>query len=93
MPSRLERNRGYDAKYRAENRIKFRALKECNPCARCGKYYPHFVMEFHHLSEKHKHGIYALMARWNRVLEEIAKCELLCANCHKYRTHEKDEAK
>jgi hypothetical protein len=58
------------------------------PCADCGNEYPHFVMDLDHLPQfnkkfdlsKAKHKSKAL------VISEIAKCEVVCANCHRIRT-------
>jgi hypothetical protein len=47
------------------------------------------VLQFDHVRGV-KHGDVAQMVisgySWNRILEEIAKCEIVCANCHSKRT-------
>lgn len=58
--------------------------KQLRKCERCGdkRYY---VLEFHHLHSK-KNNIANMIANansWERILKEIEKCQLLCANCHK----------
>jgi hypothetical protein len=57
-----------------------------HPCADCGEEDP-IVLEFDHLADKEfdisqGHVDHA----WERVLAEIAKCEVVCANCHRRRT-------
>lgn len=39
--------------------------------------------------EKLAHVAELYRGRRDRVLTEIAKCELVCANCHAVRTHER----
>jgi hypothetical protein len=55
-------------------------------CTRCG-ISDYRVLDFHHLDKNGKEGgISATVAKnWGveRILQEIAKCELLCANCHR----------
>lgn len=63
--------------------------KETHPCVDCGNFYPACVMDFDHLPEFEKTKGIAIMARNTtlpRLLEEIAKCELVCSNCHRIRT-------
>ena len=57
-----------------------------NPCADCGEADPR-VLEFDHLRDK-VFGISAGIRdrNWQSVLDEIAKCEVVCANCHRRRT-------
>lgn len=46
------------------------------------------TLQFHHLGNK-KASVSALVAggaSWARIEAEIAKCEVLCANCHRLRT-------
>lgn len=47
------------------------------------------VLEFDHLRDKSK-GIAEMVAggyAWDSILKEIDKCEIVCANCHRVRTH------
>ncbi len=51
-------------------------------CNRCGYDKCVAALQFHHLREKEFSISYWLLAKWERVLKEIKKCELVCANCH-----------
>ena len=57
-----------------------------HPCVDCGESDP-VVLEFDHLGDK-KFGIADGIRNrnWQDVLDEIAKCEVVCANCHRRRT-------
>jgi hypothetical protein len=59
------------------------------PCVDCGKSYPSFVMDFHHRTDKQfQIGKYSSIApSAKRLRAEIAKCDVICANCHRIRTH------
>lgn len=62
------------------------------PCADCGVLYPYYVMDFDHLGFEIKEGNIALMVNThgrNAVVEEIKKCDVVCSNCHRIRTHER----
>ena len=55
------------------------------PCKRCGKNYPDFVMDFHHRDPSTKTwaiGRSKLVSK-KRLLAEIKKCDVYCANCHR----------
>lgn len=71
---------------------KIRAIKEATPCARCGELFPYFVTDFHHRDPKTKlfkiNETQRSTKAWQRVLDEIAKCDLLCSNCHRFAEHE-----
>lgn len=57
------------------------------PCSDCGTSYPPCVMEFDHVRGS-KAGNIAVMMRVSslgRIIQEIDKCELVCANCHRLR--------
>lgn len=60
------------------------------PCADCGNVYPSYVMDFDHREPDQKRGNISLMVtscNSKRILlEEIAKCEVVCSNCHRERT-------
>ena len=57
-----------------------------HPCADCGESDP-VVLEFDHLRDK-EFGVGAGLRdrAWQSVLDEMAKCEVVCANCHRRRT-------
>lgn len=60
------------------------------PCVDCGKHYPWYVMDLDHLPEYIKlSNVSQLVVRGvslKRLWDEIAKCEVVCANCHRERT-------
>lgn len=61
-----------------------------HPCMDCGKRYPYYVMDFDHRDRSAKIENIARMSVSNWSLEkikaEIAKCDIVCANCHRIRT-------
>lgn len=80
-----------------ENQRKFvewsNSLKEA-PCKDCDTQYHPAAMQWDHLPQFEKTGNVAdLQRRGNKnlILEEIAKCELVCANCHAIRTHNRNK--
>lgn len=59
------------------------------PCADCGIKYPACVMDFDHLADK-SYNISSMVTRdcsLERIIEEANKCNVVCANCHRLRTH------
>ena len=57
-----------------------------HPCADCGEEDP-VVLEFDHLRDKKFAISSGVRGRaWQSVLDEMAKCEVVCANCHRRRT-------
>jgi hypothetical protein len=55
----------------------------------CGGTFSPECMDFDHKSGEKVNNVGTMVVRgWNRarVLAEIAKCELVCANCHRTRT-------
>lgn len=84
-PARSARMRAW----RASGREWMDTLKAGRPCADCGDTFPPCVMHWDHLPEYIKLGEISSMVanrQRTRVLEELAKCELVCANCHVMRT-------
>lgn len=64
-----------------------------SPCVDCGVKYPPYVMHFDHLDPETKTADVSQLTRSGRrieiILAEIEKCELVCANCHAERTHQR----
>lgn len=59
------------------------------PCMDCGKSYPSYVMDFDHCRGKKLMDLsMARQKHWKiqRILDEIAKCDVVCSNCHRERT-------
>lgn len=62
------------------------------PCTDCHQRYPYYVMDFDHVRGE-KHHTLAHMSRkgmnWTLdvINDEIAKCEVVCSNCHRARTY------
>jgi hypothetical protein len=63
-------------------------LKGKTPCMDCGIQYPHYVMEFDHREGEEKISTVGhASSSWKAIHAEIAKCDIVCANCHSIRTH------
>lgn len=81
------------AKRREESKAIVNKIKEENPCADCGGYFPAVAMDFDHVEPKAK-GIANMVSQGyspKLILEEIKKCELVCACCHRIRTAKRKE--
>lgn len=70
----------------SDNRKLMMEFLKDNHCVDCGNDNP-IVLEFDHLHNK-QYGISTMMSSypWEKILVEISKCEVVCANCHKIRT-------
>jgi hypothetical protein len=66
-------------------------LKEDKSCLDCGIKYPPYVYDFDHLPQFKKSFPLSSTGMRDKSMEEIiaevAKCELVCANCHRHRTY------
>lgn len=74
---------------KAKNRRQVYDLKESTPCADCGGYFPHYVMDYDHLPGTEKSFGVSRQSNFALIKAEIEKCELVCANCHRVRTHQR----
>ncbi|MHB8632245.1 MAG: hypothetical protein ACYC9W_09990 [Candidatus Limnocylindria bacterium] len=66
-----------------------RSLKAGRPCTDCGRVFEPQVMQWDHLPQFEKIGDISggFPGRTeDEILREIAKCELVCTNCHTIRT-------
>lgn len=62
------------------------------PCSDCHQEYPPYVLDWDHLPGTIKlYNVAKLRTLGSKslVLAEIAKCELVCANCHRIRTYQR----
>lgn len=85
-----ERNKKAQAarrrKQKERGRAYIRSLKK-SPCVDCDNTYPYYVMDFDHLGDKSFALANVNGQSIETIKQELAKCELVCANCHRVRTH------
>lgn len=97
----VAQKRRYHAKYKNSDFIKqarlrikarwYEWLNRCKmaPCSDCGVQYNPWVMDFDHRDPSQKK--FAISSKYGCLPEtleaEIAKCDLVCANCHRERTY------
>ena len=92
---RIKKNPEQHAKYVKTCVEKLTRLKielKDKPCADCRKKYPPYVMDFDHREGEEKSFLiskYAGRVSRKRLLAEAAKCDVVCANCHRERTHQR----
>ena len=104
---RIVQNKWYaakGAKHRKRNRLGNRERRRRNrkflteyllehPCADCGEANP-VVLDFDHVKGKKKDAVTTLannLYSIKKIKEEISKCEVVCANCHRIRTASRDK--
>lgn len=83
------RLKGFNKKLKDDKALKvFEYLSE-HPCVDCGESDP-VVLEFDHRDTATKFRAVAQMIEaryaWDKILEEIAKCDVRCANRHRRKT-------
>lgn len=74
---------------RKENFEYVKKLKESQPCMDCNKFFPHVAMDYDHVRGEKVREVAELVRRtasFRTIDAEIAKCELVCSNCHRIRT-------
>ncbi len=77
-----------------EERKKFLEGIKGKECIDCGIKYPAWVMDFDHREGQKKISsvsklAFRTIAKLEKIKEEIEKCDLVCANCHRQRTYER----
>lgn len=80
----------------AEVRAWLDDIKASTPCSDCGNQYPAVCMDFDHVGDDKKKDVARMVGDGyskSAILEEIEKCELVCANCHRIRTHASGRAR
>jgi hypothetical protein len=76
-------------------RKQWRAFKTTLSCSKCGFNHP-AAMDFHHKDPKNKLGSvnqFISDGRFKAALDEVQKCVVLCANCHRIHHHDERQAK
>jgi hypothetical protein len=82
----LEKSNAAVAKTTYGNYAYIASLK-ANPCMDCGGTFPSECMDFDHVRGEKVKGIGAMRGCSRQTIDaEVAKCDLVCANCHRTRT-------
>lgn len=81
-----EQHRLYRLARTAKHTEFLRAYKVERGCADCGWNGHHAGLEFDHLSDKTANISCMRNYSMKRILEEVAKCEVVCGTCHNLRT-------
>lgn len=91
----MDTNKENVRKLRKQRRLRVRNMKVASGCIDCGNKHP-AVLDFHHgiprkdTGEKSISRLISETASWEKVLDAISKCDILCANCHRLRHWEED---
>lgn len=67
-------------------KIKIKAVEyKGGRCEKCGYNKCIWALEFHHINKNEKEFTISHYSKlsWNKIENELDKCELLCSNCHK----------
>lgn len=82
------KNRSYPAREKLQDEVG--RFKEENPCGVCSGFFKRWQLDFHHTYHETKvasiSSLIANSASKEEIWQEIAKCRLLCANCHAIET-------
>lgn len=92
-----ELNREYYKEKAKRNKEKSRQLIRDTkdvPCTDCKIKYPSCVMDLDHVHGKKLFNVGASWMRmgYKQIEAEIKKCEVVCSNCHRIRTHKRQNA-
>ena len=74
---------------RQRMRLWLQSIKDNKPCTDCHIQHPYYVLDFDHREPSQKKEILSRLVNhlsWKRLKEEVSKCDLVCANCHRKRT-------
>jgi hypothetical protein len=77
-------------KERREEQRRFIWDAKRRPCKDCKKSFNPWIMDFDHVRGKKRFNLNRLCkvsASWETIKEEIEKCDVVCSNCHRERTH------
>ncbi len=89
MTNKEKYQKSYNDGYYANNRAIINKAKD-RPCAKCGLKFPVVCMDLHHRDPKTKSfgiGARAMSYGPKKITAEIAKCDVVCANCHRIIEH------
>jgi len=86
--------RAYKRRKYHETYARVQKLKADRGCARCPERHP-AALDFHHESDDKEKAVSQMINKcgWEKLMVEIDKCTVLCANCHRKHHFELNTAK
>lgn len=71
------------------------SIKEKSGCVDCEQSYPWYVLDFDHVRGKKVANIGQMLDYFSveDILKEVAKCDVVCSNCHRERTYQRKNNK
>ncbi len=88
----IANKRKWMRKTQAKGRSIILESKGNKPCKDCGLHFPSYCMEYDHVNDDKVNNVANMITSPGRLLEEIAKCELVCSNCHRIRTFSRKQS-
>jgi transposase len=70
-------------------------IKENSGCVDCKEMYPHWMLDFDHRPEFEKIESPSQILHkysWEKALQELDKCDIVCPNCHRIRTYTRNQS-
>lgn len=70
-------------------------MKEQSGCVDCKQKYPWYILDFDHVYGKKVANIGQMLNYFSveDILKEVAKCDIVCSNCHRERTFQRKNNK
>lgn len=85
LAEKREAKNAYMRRFYAKRKARLAELKAGRSCGKCGFSDPR-ALDFHHRDPSLKEfqvSTKAWQTSWKRLTDEAAKCDILCANCHR----------
>ena len=87
----ISRSSARNKRQRKKNKAFVDRVKRMFNCVDCGESNP-VVLDFDHVKGEKKRAIADMVSNYysiKTIKEEMRKCEIRCANCHRKKTHER----
>ena len=82
---------GYYKKRYAAARVRLDAMKMAVGCIDCGYNKHPAALDYDHIGPKLRNVAQMLLGNWERLLREVDKCVVRCANCHRIKTAQRNK--
>jgi hypothetical protein len=82
--------KGYTRQYQQNRKHLLNQMKVDRGCAHCGYNAHPAALDWDHIDRSTKSFLISQDSKrsWGKLMEEVDKCQVLCANCHRIHTYE-----